>query len=323
MSVSDRVVIFGGAGFIGSHLTEELVRAGRPVRVFDKTRGDWTNLAAVRDRVELLEGDFLNEVDVRGALAGCGAAVHLVSATLPSTSNDNPVYDVEANVVASLRFLEAARDAGVRRIVFISSGGTVYGPAVRLPIDETHPTEPTCSYGIGKLAIEKYLGLWRRLYGLEDTVLRLSNPYGERQNPAAAQGAVAVFLGRVLRGEPIDIWGDGSVVRDYLYIGDAARAIRLVLENPPAGRVFNVGSGVGTSLNELVDAIRRVTGRPVRVNHGPPRPVDVPANVLDGGRLREAVGWRADTPLDDGLARTWRWLEAPAARTTDIPPGDR
>lgn len=319
MSAKERVVIFGGAGFIGSHLTEELEGAGWPVRVFDRTRGDWRNLSAVQDRVEIVEGDFLNEVDVRGALADCGAAVHLVSATLPSSSNENPVYDIEANVVSTLRFLEAAREAKVPRLIFISSGGTVYGPARTTPIDEEHPTDPACSYGIGKLAIEKYLGLWRRLYGLDDTVLRFSNPYGERQNPAAAQGAVAVFLGRVLRGEPIDIWGDGSVVRDYLYIKDGVRAIRQVLENRPAGRVFNVGSGVPTSLNELVDAIRRVTGRPVEVRHQPPRPVDVPVNVLDSRKLQAAVAWHAETLLDDGLARTWRWLESAAPRDAGYP----
>jgi len=308
MNGRERVVLFGGGGFIGSHLAEELVAAGYPVRVFDKTNCYWGNLASVMDRVEVHEGDFVNQVDVAEALAGCSVAVHLVSATLPSSSNENPVYDVEANVVASLRFLEEARKAGVRRIVFISSGGTVYGRAVRLPIAEDHPTEPLCSYGIGKLAIEKYLQLYRHLHGLDYHVLRFSNPFGERQNPASAQGAVAVFLGRTLVNRPIDIWGDGQAVRDYIHIKDAARAFRLVLERNPPERVFNVGRGEGTSLDDLVAEIRRVSGRPVPVNMKPGRPLDVPANVLDTARIAGAVGWRPEIPLGEGLARTWNWM---------------
>lgn len=309
MSERDRIVIFGGAGFIGSHLTAEFLAAGWPVRVFDKSRGDWSNLASLPGPVERCEGDFTNVADVRQALDGCGVVVHLVSTTLPASSNDNPIYDVEANVVSTLRLLDAARQAGARRLLFISSGGTVYGPARRLPIDEDHPTDPACSYGIGKLAIEKYLGLYSRLHGLRSTVLRFSNPYGERQNPGSAQGAVAVFLGRILAGQPIEIWGDGSATRDYLYIGDGARAFRLVLEQDPAGGVYNVGSGIGVSLDELVAALGRVTGRPVAVERKPGRPLDVPANVLDSSRLSAAVGWRPEVPLEEGLARTWDWLK--------------
>lgn len=320
MNERERVVIFGGAGFIGSHLTEELLDHGWPVRVFDKSRGDWRNLAAVRTQVERIEGDFVNRVDVRKALHGCGTVIHLVSATLPSSSNENPAYDIEANVIASLNLLEEVRKAGVGRVLFISSGGTVYGPAVCLPIDEDHPTEPACSYGIGKLVIEKYLALYQRLHGLSSAVLRFSNPYGERQNPAAAQGAVAVFLGRVQRGEPIDLWGDGSAVRDYLYIQDGVRAFRLVMENPEASGVYNVGRGEGTSLLELIEAIRRVTGMPVQVNHLSGRPLDVPANVLDSGRLARAVGWSANTDLDAGLARTWAWMNRADAHSGIIPP---
>jgi len=321
LSARERVVIFGGAGFIGSHLTEELLGHGWPVRVFDKSHGDWRNLAAVQGQVERVEGDFVNRMDIRKALDGCRTVIHLVSATLPSSSNENPAYDVEANVIATLNLLEEARKGGVTRILFISSGGTVYGPAERLPIDEDHPTEPACSYGIAKLAIEKYLALYRRLHGLDSAVLRFSNPYGERQNPAAAQGAVAVFLGRVQRGEAIDLWGDGSAVRDYLYIRDGVRAFRQVLENPQASGVFNVGCGRGTSLLELIEAIRRVTGEAVRVNRLPGRPLDVPANVLDSTRLNHLTGWQAETDLEDGLARTWAWMTGtvPGAAPTAAP----
>jgi UDP-glucose 4-epimerase len=305
-----RVVIFGGGGFIGSHLAEELVGAGHPVRVFDKSHCDWGNVAAIASRIEIREGDFQNRVDVKDALSGAQVAIHLVSATLPSTSNENPVYDVEANVVSTLRFLDEARAQGIRRILFISSGGTIYGRAATVPIPESHPTEPLCSYGVGKLAIEKFLGLYQHVHGLEYHVLRFANPYGERQNPASAQGAAAVFLGRALMGLPIEVWGTGEAVRDYIYIADAVRAFRLVLEKNPAERIFNVGTGVGTSINELVDAVRKVSGRNVQVVRKPGRALDVPVNVLDVSRLSQSVGWRPEMPLADGLQRTWDWMQA-------------
>lgn len=308
---AERVVIFGGGGFIGSHLAEDLVHSGHQVRVFDKTNCNWRNLAAVQADVEIVEGDFQNVVDVREALRDRSAIIHLVSATLPHTSNENPTYDMESNVVSSLRLLDEARSLGIGRVLFISSGGTIYGRAMQLPIPEDHPTDPLCSYGIGKLAIEKYLALYRHLHGLDYHVLRLSNPYGERQNPAAAQGAVGVFLNRVFRGQPIEIWGTGEVVRDYVYIRDAVRAFRLVLEKNPAERVFNVGSGAGTSINALVDEIAATTGRKVEVIRKPGRPIDVPANVLDTGRIQKAVGWTCETTLRRGLESTWNWISDP------------
>lgn len=308
MSARPRVVILGGGGFIGSHLAEDLVEAGYPVRVFDKSNAYWGNVSGILERIELREGDFNNQVDLRDAVAGCEVVIHLVSATLPATSNENPVYDVEANVVGTLRLLEEARRAGTRRLLFISSGGTVYGRTQRVPIPEDHPTEPLCSYGIGKLAIEKYLALYQHLHGLHATVLRFANPFGERQNPGAHQGAVAVFLGRVLAGLPLEIWGDGEVTRDYIYIKDAVAAFRRVLEADPPGAVFNVGSGRGTTLNQLIERIEVVTGSQVPVVRRPGRALDVPINVLDTTRLTAATGWTPAWSLDDGLARTWRWL---------------
>ncbi len=314
MSRKERVVLFGGGGFIGSHLARELLDAGYPVRIFDRKNCNWSNFDGVMDRIEAFEGDFVNVVDVRAALDGCGAAIHLVSSTLPSTSNENPVYDMEANVVATLRFLDAVRSLKVGRMLFISSGGTVYGRARRLPISEDDPTDPLCSYGIGKLAIEKYVGLYRHLHGMNASVFRIANPYGERQNPAAAQGAVAVFLARARAGQPIRIWGDGEAVRDYIYIGDVARALRMALDTNTDGALYNVGTGTGTSLNALIAAMRSVTGLPLRVDYEPGRPLDVPANVLDVSRIRKDLGWRPEVGLEDGLARTWAWFSGEPKR---------
>ena len=216
-------LVLGGAGFIGSHLAEALVREGHRVRVFDRPHVDRLPLFA--RGFEVFTGDFLNPQALAPALEGAGIVFHLVSTTLPKNSNDNPAYDVESNVLGTLRLLELCRASGVRKLVYVSSGGTVYGPPRSVPVREDHPTEPISSYGVHKLMVEKYLHLEHHLHGLDYCVLRPPNLYGPRQRLDTAQGAVAVFLDRALRGEPIEIWGDGSVVRDYVYIADAIDAL--------------------------------------------------------------------------------------------------
>ena len=301
-------VVLGGAGFLGSHLTESLLADGRRVRVFDRENVDLRNLDRLSGSWEFLGGDFGSESDQRRAVEGAGTLFHLVSTTIPASSNQDPAFDVETNLLSTVRLLELARRAGVERIVFVSSGGTVYGRPERIPIPEDHPTNPLVSYGVVKLAVEKYLGLYHHLYGLSYRVVRLSNPYGPRQRPGGAQGAASVFLGRVHAGDPIEIWGDGSVVRDYVYVADAVEGILAAANHPGNTGTFNIGSGEGTSLNDLVAIIREVTGGKVEVRHTPGRTFDVPANVLDIGRAREELGWAPRTPLREGLLRTWEWL---------------
>jgi UDP-glucose 4-epimerase len=244
---------------------------------------------------------------VEDAVSGCEVIIHLVSTTLPKNSNDDPVFDVEGNVIGTLRLLDAARAARVRKVVFISSGGTVYGIPREVPIPESHPTEPRVSYAIAKLAIEKYLELYQLLHGLDYVVLRVANPYGARQRVDAAQGDVAVFLDRALRNETIEIWGDGSVVRDYLHISDVARAFLRAVDYTGEPRVFNIGSGAGCSLNELIGSIERLLGRPVARRYLAPRPFDVPRNVLDIARARDVLGWSPTVSLDEGLRATLAW----------------
>jgi UDP-glucose 4-epimerase len=301
-------LVLGGAGFIGSHLCEALAREGHFVRIFDRPHVD--RLPQLRQDFEIFAGDFLNPQSLSPALRGAHTVFHLVSTTLPKSSNDNPFYDVETNVLGSLRLFNLCREHGVRKLVFVSSGGTVYGPPRGLPVPEDHPTDPISSYGIHKLAVEKYLQLIHRLHGLEYRILRPANLYGPRQRLDTAQGAVAVFLDRALRGEPIQIWGDGSVVRDYVYIEDAVDAIVRAARFEGEPRIFNIGSGVGLSLNELVAAIGSVLGAPVKVEYTPGRAVDVPVNVLDAALAERHLGWRASTPLAAGLQRTCAWLRS-------------
>jgi UDP-glucose 4-epimerase len=175
--------------------------------------------------VEWIEGDLVNQEDLEAAIQGCDIIYHLVSTTLPKSSNDNPAYDIETNVIGTLHLLDLARKKMGKKVIFISSGGTVYGVPGEVPIKESYPTNPLCSYGIVKLTIEKYLALYHQLYGLDYCVIRPSNPFGERQRVTGAQGAVAVFLHKALRDEPIEIWGDGTVVRDFIYVGDLTAAL--------------------------------------------------------------------------------------------------
>lgn len=315
-SPSSRCLVLGGAGFLGSHIVEALASSGRPVRVFDRA----VRRSDVDASIEWVEGDFGNRGDVTAAVEGCEIAIHLVASTLPKTSNDDPIHDLESNLLPTVRFLESARNQGVRRVIFASSGGTVYGVPERTPILETHATRPICSYGIHKLAIERYLHLFHVLHGLEYCVLRLANPFGERQRPDGSQGAVAVFLDKALRGDDIAIWGDGSVVRDYVYVGDVARAFSAAVASTERTGLFNIGSGRGMSLLELVGAIERLLGRSVSRRHVQARPVDVPINVLDASLAARALGWRPTTPFDVGLRRMLEHVQTSPQRSVTPAP---
>ncbi len=303
-------LVLGGNGFIGVHLVEGLRARGHRVRIYDRSPNKLG--LPLPEGAEYVEGELGNYGLVREAVEGMEVVFHLVSTTLPKTSNDDPMYDVRSNLVDTVQLLEACVDAGVRKVVFASSGGTVYGPPLFVPIPEDHPTDPITSYGIVKLAVEKYLGLFSHLHGLDYAALRISNPYGPYQNPAGQQGAVPVFLRRLYTGEPITIWGDGGVVRDYLYISDLVEALALAAETGTRRKVFNVGSGRGTSLNELVALMAEVVGEQPEVRYLPARALDVPSNVLHVGRAREDLGWNCRVELTEGVARTWDWVRAVA-----------
>lgn len=234
--------------------------------------------------------------------------VHLVCTTRPKSSNDEPIFDVQSNVISTLQLLEEMRELGIKKILFASSGGTVYGPPITTPIDEDHPTNPTTSYGITKLTIEKYLLLHKLLHGLQPIILRVANPYGERQRVEYAQGVVAAFLKRALAGEPIEIWGDGSVVRDYLHIDDVAQAFASALNYQGESCIFNIGSNSGTSLNQLVSILSEKLGRELEVIHQPGRDFDVKSNVLSCELARTALRWEAKISMASGLERTLAWL---------------
>ena len=303
-----KCVVFGGGGFIGSAVVDRLLRDGHALRIFEQLRVERFREFSAAEPVEWMTGDFMNIHDVSDVMDGMDVVLHLVSSTLPKSSNDDPVYDVQSNLVATLRMLNAMVARNVRKIVFISSGGTVYGNPIYLPIDEMHPTNPQVSYGITKLAIEKYLLMFERTHGIKANILRVANPFGERQRPETAQGAVGVFLYRALRKQPIEIWGDGSVTRDYIYIDDVAEAFARAVQYSGSKSVFNIGSGVGTQLNELIEIIEDVLGKPIERHYLPARPFDVPVSVLSNALAREELKWAPQMSLRDGIARTATWM---------------
>lgn len=299
-----KILVIGGGGFIGANLCEALIHANHQVRVFERQNIKPLVTPQIFDELEWTEGDLVNGSDLEHVLQGQEIIIHLAATTLPKTSNDNPIYDVESNLVSAIRLLELSRQHGIRRIVFISSGGTVYGKPQTIPISETHATNPLNSYGITKLTIEKYLSLFSYLYGLRTIVLRLSNPFGPLQRTVNTQGAVAVFFGHALRGEPIEVWGDGSVIRDYIYISDVIRALIIALTYEGKESVFNLGSGVGVSISELVSAISKVIGREIEVKYTASRVLDVPTNVLDISRIQHEFCWKPEISLMAGLHLT-------------------
>ncbi len=304
-----KYLILGGGGFLGSHLSDALLAQGHSVRIFDRPNLRRYREFLASEAVEWLEGDFDNKDDLAQAVPGCDVIFHLISTTLPKSSNDNPVYDVQTNVIGTLHLLELARRESVRKLVFVSSGGTVYGVPKQVPIKESHPTDPVCSYGITKLAIEKYLGLYHSLHGLDYCVLRVANPYGERQRVNATQGAVTVFLHKALRNETIEIWGDGSVVRDYIYVGDFVDAALKACSCQGDQRVFNIGAGKGKSLNDVLAAVESLLGAEVQRRYVSSRSFDVPTNVLDISLAKEALHWHPTIPFREGLSRTMNWLQ--------------
>jgi len=295
--------VIGGAGFIGSNLIDRLVRDGHEVIGYDvvparsEKSGRW------------IVGDFTKETNWRELLSGVDVCFHLAATLLPKASNDDPIRDVRENLCGTIAVLEAARCLGTK-IVFSSSGGTIYGRAAGDVCRETDSTEPLCSYGITKLAIERYLDLYYELHGVRSVALRIANPYGPRQRLNATQGAIAVFIGRVLRGHTIDIWGDGGVVRDYVHVYDVVDACIAAAGYGGRHRIMNVGSGAGTSLLDVVGAIERATSMAADKCHHPSRGFDVPRVVLDITRAREELRWEPRTPLDEGVKATVEWVLA-------------
>ena len=302
-----KCVVLGGGGFIGSHLCESLLSEGHEVRAFDQSEARF--LAEVKlAGADVYTGNFLDQADLQRVLVDAEVVYHLISTTVPQTSNEAPAQDVETNILGTLRLLETARDANVKKVVYASSGGTVYGIPKELPIKEGHPTEPISSYGITKLAVEKYLHLFNTLYGLDYCILRIANAYGERQPVTGIQGVIGAFLDRAIQGAEITVLGDGMVMRDYTYIGDIVRAFVKAGTHTGEHKVFNIGTGQGHSLNDTIEIIEQITRQTLNTKYLPNRVFDIPVNVLDISRARAHLGWQPMVGFLEGISRTYEWM---------------
>ena len=299
-----RYLVLGGGGFIGSSIADRLLSHGHHVRIFERPRVVPYRYFSGQEKIEWQTGDFQSKADIEEATEGCDIIFHLISTTLPKNSSSDPIYDVESNLVPTLSLLNCAVRSGVKKIIFISSGGTVYGVPTQVPTPETHPTDPLVPYAITKLAIEKYLYFFHAMHGLEYSVLRVANPFGDRQRVGTGQGAVAAFISKAIAGERIEIWGDGTVTRDYIYIDDVVDAFISAIDYSGELRVFNIGSGCGRSLNELISTIEALIGKPVQRCYLPARAFDVPVNILDIRRAQTILGWSPRFSFQEGLQRT-------------------
>ena len=298
-----RCCIVGGGGFVGLNLARHLVRTGKEVVSYGRP-----SISGIRENgVRYIPGEFADISALRLAIEGCETVFHLVGGTPARTETDR-AGDVQGTVVSTLCLLDAGAAGAFGKIVFVSSGGTVYGLPESLPISETARQWPTCSYGVSKMAVERYLHVYNHIYGLRYGIARVSNPYGPHQRSASGQGAIAALLDCALTGRPFTIVGDGTAVRDYFYVEDLVEALTRIADHEGVDRIFNIGSGIGIGLNDLVDLVEGVTGCTIERLYKPGRAIDVPINILDVRRAADELGWFASTPMQTGLAQTFDWM---------------
>lgn len=306
------ILVLGGLGFIGSHVSRALLKDGHQVTIFDKLYASHALVADVDNELTIVEGDFTRSHDVLSLIDGIDTIIHLIHTTVPGTSMLDPAYDVESNVASTVRLLEGLKESSVKHILYVSSGGTVYGNPQDTPISESHPTNPISSYGITKLAIEKYITLFADLYGIRATILRPSNVYGPGQQLNTGQGLIGVLIDRIFQGETIEVWGKGTNLRDYLYVEDLVRALIHLLDYDSDYRVFNVSTARGYSIVDIINMLRDSFSKFPDVQFLPARGFDVSANILDNSRLKMTADWEPLVPLQQGISEYAQWAKSVA-----------
>ena len=307
-----KILVTGGAGFIGSHVVDAYVAGGHEVVVVDDlSTGKRENLnpKAKFHQLDIQDPKVIDLIrDERPAVVSLHAAQMDVRRSVA-----DPVFDARVNIVGLIQCLEGARKANVRRVIFVSSGGAAYGEQEAFPAPETHPTNPVSPYGVSKRAGELYAFFYRAEYQLPFFALRYANVYGPRQDPHGEAGVVAIFAGKMLRGEPIIVNGDGKQTRDYVFVGDVVQANLAALEREPCGAV-NIGTGIETDVNRLAELLLQAVGSKSDVKHGPAKQGEQRRSVIDCGKAAERLGWHPTVPLAEGLRRTVDWFRPRAGK---------
>lgn len=301
-----KILLLGAAGFIGTNLTIELAKnAENEITLVDRCRDFFNPIVNINlKNIRIVESGLTVDMDFDSILQNQEVVYHLVSTTVPTTSNQHISQELVSNVVFSANLFEACIRCGVKKVVFISSGGTVYGKEVDCPLKEKTATNPISSYGVQKVTIEKLLYLYRYMYGLDYRIIRLANPYGPYQRPNGVLGAVTTFTYKALKGDEITVYGDGSVVRDFIYIDDAIRAIMKIAKGENKHRTFNLGCGYGTSIKQVLETIEKALGKSMNVSYIEGRKVDVPVNYLDISRYEKYYGALNPISLEEGVKKT-------------------
>ena len=305
------IMLLGAAGFIGTNLVIDLAKNSQnTITVVDREKAYFSHIINLGfENVKMIQSSLTAESDFEALVSGQDIIYHLISTTVPTTSNRMISQELEANVILSSNLFEACVHQGIQKVVFISSGGTVYGKEEKCPLDEKTPTNPITSYGIQKVTIEKLLYLYRYMYGLDYRIVRLTNPYGPYQRPNGILGAVTTFTYKALKNEEIVVYGDGSVVRDFIYIDDAIRGIQKIVCGNNKHRTFNLGCGYGTSIKTVIDTISEVLNLNLNVRYTDSRKVDVPVNFLDIGRYERAYGKLKPISLEKGILQTADFMQ--------------
>ena len=301
-------LVIGGAGFIGTHLVSELLATGRTVTILDRRTDAIQELPRGADYVA---GDFGQCQLIRELLCNHEEVIHLAYTSVPKTSFENPFSDLLENLPPTVQLFAETAESG-RKLLFVSSGGTVYGEAGTLPIREDHPTRPISPYGLTKLTLEGYAHLYAVTHGLKFVCVRPANAFGPWQKPFTGQGFIASAMTSMMRGLPVTVFGQRGTVRDYIYVGDLAAGIVSALEKGRPSEIYNLGSGVGRTNMDVIEAITPLLeglAYKIRIEHLPERTFDVRANILDSGKLHKDTGWSPTTPFDKGLLRTREWLK--------------
>lgn len=302
-----RTCVIGGTGFIGSYVVWMLQATGRSVTVVGRNAVPTRPLP---EGVLYRAGDYGDGYFLRGVLQGVEEVITLAYTTVPQSSFEDPVQDILGNLPASVKLFDTASGLGVEKLVFVSSGGTVYGKTGSLLIREDHPTNPISPYGITKLATEKYAMMFKELKDLPVVCVRPANAYGEGQKPFVGQGFVSTAIASVLRRQEVVLFGEKGTIRDYVHVTDVAKGIIAALDHGATGACYNIGTGVGRSNLDVLDAIRphaEAAGLELKIKQLPLRRFDVPTNVLDSTKIREETKWEAVVTFKEGIERTWNW----------------